>query len=112
VAGAEDMGHVPQVDEQLDHLARVEEFCLGHVVTVAAADDALGEVGAVAVGLDVDELGGEIGVPRAGRGGQPDRNRPGDRDRGDQVGRGVDQDVVTFLDPRLVLYAARAERGA
>lgn len=28
VAGAEDMGHVPQVDEQLDHLARVEEFCL------------------------------------------------------------------------------------
>ncbi len=88
---------------ELRHLARLEELLPIAAVAIARPDDAFGDVGAVAVGLDIHQLGGEVGVRSAAAGVQGDGDGARDGHGLGQARSGVDEHVLPLLDLRLVL---------
>ena len=77
VALAEEVAGGPEVDGVLEGLAGGDGLGGGESsVAVFGAEDAFGEVLDVAVGPDVDELGGEVGVGGGGGGEEVERGPP------------------------------------
>src|SRR5450755_1799793 len=68
----------PEIDGQLVDLAGIQQGGLFLRLAVAGADDALGQVLGEAVGADIDQFGGEIGVNGAGLGEKLEGDRAGD----------------------------------
>ena len=62
MAGSECVGYIPKVDDKLRYYARLEHLLTICAVPIAGADDAVAERDRSAVGVDVDQFGGEVGV--------------------------------------------------
>jgi len=77
VAGLEEVGGRPQVNGDLVYLTGGDQLGLLFGVAVADPLDAVGEVDRAAVGEDVDEFAGEVGVGCGGDEEEPQPDWPG-----------------------------------
>src|SRR5207247_929518 len=77
VAGLEEVAGGPEVDRVLVREAGLGAGGGAVAVTVAGAQEAVAEVGGVAVGVDVEQLGGEVGVGGVGGGPEVDADGTG-----------------------------------
>src|SRR5580698_8845705 len=118
VAFLEGVGGGPEVHGDFVDLVGIDEVGLFVGITITHAKDAVGEVLGEAVGGDVNEHGGEVGID----GGRFDpgfeRDGAGDLHVGVERLRGIDEDVVAIFGGALIARAGlvvnhvAAERAA
>ena len=115
VAFEEDVAGGPEVDFVFVDFAWLEEFCWAcGGFAIAGAQDSLGEILHVAIGPDVDEFCGEVGVDGGGGGVEIEGDRAGDFDVSFERRRGVDEDVGAGFHFFLIARAGgqmRADRS-
>ncbi len=98
VAFEEDVAGGPEIDFVFVDFAGLEEFCrAGGGFAIAGAQDSFGEVLHVAIGPDVDEFCGEVGVDGGGGGVEIEGDRAGDFDVAVERRSGVDENVGAAL---------------
>ena len=71
----------PEIDLVFLDSARFEEVSLGGALAIASANDAVGQIAGIAIRMDIDQFGGEIGINGGRRREENDRDRPGDFNR-------------------------------
>ena len=76
VSGLEGVSRLHQLDGELRDFPRGQPVCVA-TVAIPGTQSSLGHVGRVAVWFNVDELGREVGVPRATGSEQPDEDLAG-----------------------------------
>src|SRR3984957_7528098 len=105
VALLEGVGGGPEVHGDFVDLIGIDEVGLFVGIAVAHTEDAVGEIFGEAVGSDVNEHGGEVGVD--GRGFDPgfEGDGAGDLHIGVERLGGIDQDVVAAFGGALVARA-------
>ncbi len=106
VPGVEADGGIPQGDRDLVHLAGGDRLGSSAAVAVAEPHHAVAEALREPARVHVDELGGDVGVPRAGGDVGDNGDRAGDFQRFGQGGGGVDEDVAAAFEPEAVVGAA------
>src|SRR5258708_39881879 len=77
VPGFKDLGGGANGNVQFVYLVRLHQYRLRQRFAEASAQDAVGDRLGAATGIDIDELGGEIGVPCRGRDEQHQYDRSG-----------------------------------
>src|ERR1700733_1442646 len=118
VALLEDVSGGPEVDGDFVYLIGIHHTGLFVGVAVAHAEDAVGEVFGEAVGGDVDEHGGEVGVHGGGFYIGLESDGAGDLEILLQRLGGIDEDVVAIFGGSLIARAGlvvnhvAAERAA
>jgi len=118
VALLEGVGGGPEVDGNFVDLIGIDEVGLFIGIAVTHAQDAIGEVFGEAVGGDVDEFGGEVGVDGGRFDPRFECDRAGDLHVCVERLGGIDQDVVAAFRGALIARAGlvvnhvAAERAA
>ena len=105
VSFAEDVAGCPDVDGKLVRLTGIQQSGLLLRVAVAGAEDAFRQILREAIGADVYQFGGEIGIDRGRASEEFDTNRPGDFEILGKRGGGVDEHIVAGFDRALVAGA-------
>src|SRR5213593_4668065 len=62
MAAVEDHSGGPEIDSKRNHLSGLQENLFLKTLAVACAEDPIEEKSLVAVRIDIDQLGGEVGV--------------------------------------------------
>ncbi len=114
----EGVGGGPEVDGDFVDLIGIDEVGLFVGIAVAHAEDSVGEIFGEAVGGDVDEHGGEVGVYGGGFDPGFESDGAGDLHVGVERLGGIDEDVVAVFGGALIARAGlvvnhvAAERAA